>query len=163
MSPLWLQLKKEKAKPFDLLLEFGIDDYPVNVFGLAQGLGVVLYYVDSVPWDSTLDNDVDEGYANIYLNKQMPPELQRFAVAHSLGHLMLHEDNYVFRDKFSENSTHPKELEASQYATDLLMPEGLMDFYFAKHGMSLEALARHFQVSKELVSSRIKSLYTHII
>ncbi|MHB8830757.1 MAG: ImmA/IrrE family metallo-endopeptidase [Patescibacteria group bacterium] len=76
----------------------------------------------------------DDGTSLIAINARNAPERQRFTIAHELGHLLLHvaETMHVdkqgtatpiyFRNDESSKATRMNEIEANQFAAELLMP-----------------------------------------
>jgi hypothetical protein len=105
---------------------------------------------------------------------------QRFTVAHELAHVLLHKytsphaDGRVqvrFRDEDSARGSNHEEIEANQFAAELLMPENIVrswaeriNFDLAddsddeKAMTAIESLAKRFQVSVQALSFRIANL-----
>ena len=102
---------------------------------------------------------------------------QRFTVAHELGHLLLHgyttphaDSNFRVRFRDAESSTGSvrEEIEANQFAAELLMPRELVAAQATRIGLDyaspddddpkLSRLARAFQVSKLALSIRLAGL-----
>jgi len=78
----------------------------------------------------------------IGVNSEHSRTRQRFTIAHELGHLLLHADEEFHidekrplarRDDVSSQATDAREIEANQFAAELLMPKALV-------GASVEAL-----------------------
>lgn len=83
----------------------------------------------------------------------------RFVIAHALGHIVLghfDKDNREFNDSnYSIEKSEIKDIEASYFATELLMP----DYYFLKFfgvAKSVQDLAYFFEVSNSAVNFKIK-------
>ncbi len=99
-----------------------------------------------------------------------PAYRKRFSIAHELGHHFLHlvdEGEIVttkqdlFRESLEEDERSDQrrchEIEANQFAAALLMPEELVrDVY--EHIKDEGELARIFNVSKEAISIRLRTL-----
>lgn len=98
---------------------------------------------------------------------------QRFSVAHELGHHMLHggrelfvDKDYLvsFRDSKSAHGTDPLEIEANQFAAELLMPADLVREVLTRQPMdidddaALRQLAAQFDVSLSAMSIRLSAL-----
>jgi Zn-dependent peptidase ImmA (M78 family) len=105
---------------------------------------------------------------------------QRFTIAHELGHLLMHRytsphaDNKFqvrFRDETSSAGSVREEVEANQFAAELLMPEHLIKQAAARFSFDLgddttdgaavaklTRLAKRLQVSVQALSFRIANL-----
>lgn len=59
----------------------------------------------------------EDGVKVIYVNKNHPPDRQRFTLAHELGHLVMHNYDYI------PNTENEAENEANRFASEFLMPE----------------------------------------
>lgn len=116
----------------------------------------------------------------IVVNEDDAEVRQRFTIAHELGHLLLHRYTTThadsgfkvrFRDQASSAGSVREEIEANQFAAELLMPEDLVSSYLERTGFDyaspdtddatariLEKLAKKFQVSQQAISFRIANL-----
>lgn len=116
----------------------------------------------------------------IVVNAEHPDVRQRFTIAHELGHLLLHRymtphaDGRLqvrFRDEESSKGSVREEIEANQFAAELLMPEEFVrsltpkvSFDFADQAADREAvtkltrLAKRFGVSVQALSFRVANL-----
>jgi hypothetical protein len=103
---------------------------------------------------------------------------KRFTIAHELGHLVLHsyttphaDRGYKLRDARSSDGSILEEIEANQFAAELLMPERCVIEEIRAEGLnydlSIESeeadakigrIARRFQVSRQAMVIRISSL-----
>lgn len=107
----------------------------------------------------------------IGVNTAHRPTRQRFTIAHELGHLLLHTgSSYVdrsfpifFRDSRSGSAEIRVEIEANQFAADLLMPQFLLN-EFAREPVDIDGdehvreLAIHFKVSPQAMIFRLMNL-----
>ncbi len=88
-------------------------------------------------------------------NKNHPTHRQRFTVAHELGHLLLEhtskEGAYNLEDK------RPSEIEANQFAAELLMPLSFLKLDIKKI-KNADDLARRYWVSEEAMWWRLRDL-----
>jgi len=79
-------------------------------------------------------------------NKTQHPHRQRFTVAHEIGHYMMGHTNANY--SYDLNSTDPKEIEANQFAAELLMPLAMVKNDL-KNGKAAKDLAVIYNVSEE--------------
>ena len=109
-----------------------------------------------------------DGTAIIGVNASHVASRQRFTIAHELGHVALHGDaDYHFdqkiryRNDVSSRAIDEAEIEANQFAAELLMPEA-----FLKQDVdglelddtAIEDLARKYQVSVQAMTIRLTVL-----
>jgi len=91
-------------------------------------------------------------------NNKKHPHRKRFTVAHELGHLLLGHTNtktsHEF-DVYDGEGFDPKEVEANQFAAELLMPLSLVKKEIESDTTDVEELARIFWVSKEAMFRKI--------
>ncbi len=156
-----------------LLREAGVRSAPVPVEKLVDRANAVIRYramedgigSGSVQWEA-------DGRAVIGVNASHPGTRRRFTIAHELGHLRLHsEADYHFdkkitqriryRNDVSSTATNAEEIEANQFAAELLMPEEFLARDI--EGLSLddadiEALAREYEVSVQAMTIRLTVL-----
>jgi len=124
---------------------------------------------------------LDTGGWVILLNATHSPVRQRFTIAHELGHLLLHgytaphaDRSFRFRDARSSEGSALEEIQANQFAAELLMPRALVLKATRSHPLEhaperegddaefdtwIEALARRFNVSKQAMTIRLSSLF----
>lgn len=155
----------------ELLEEFGVVAPPIDTFGLARSLGVVI--VQSHMPEDVSGMLIREGASlTIGLNKDQQRNRQRFTVAHELGHLRLHRgrplivDSAVrvnMRDATSARATSREEMEANRFAASLLMPEHMVLGEVRKVGGAdpdemRRELAKRFNVSEEAMGYRLVNL-----
>lgn len=118
----------------------------------------------------------------IVLNKKHTPLRHRFTIAHELGHLLMHqytkphadgEQRIRFRDGTSSLGTEPEEVEANQFAAELLMPAALLVPRLREKGLdswdgdesdnaatqAIGALAEECRVSQKALLFRIVNLF----
>lgn len=114
----------------------------------------------------------EEGSPIIGVNSTHAPVRQRFTIAHELGHLALHPDrSYVdrgfavyFRDDKSATAEDYAEVQANQFAADLLMPRKMLDVAMKgwavdiEDSESLARIARRFGVSTQALTFRLINL-----
>lgn len=164
--------RREVTREADRLLsEADISGEPVRVFDVARA---VRASIRLGPLPAELSGFLlREGKETIIgVNNLHPRKRQNFTVAHELGHLRLHPTgsfidrklSFYFRDSRSAQAIDPREVEANQFAADLLMPEKLLRPYL--HGKHvdlgdedlIESIARKFEVSTQALSYRLINL-----
>ena len=137
MSNLSIAINRARASAKETLKN--IERSPcthVDVFAVAKSLGVTI--AEPIAFESDQISGFlkrnSESIAEIVVNKNHNPERQRFTIAHEIGHFVLHarellhvDDNVsaqpaFFRDAESSKATKLKEIEANQFAAELLMP-----------------------------------------
>lgn len=96
----------------------------------------------------------------IAVNKNHHPNRQRFTVAHELGHYILNHGNKedtLYRDK--DGMYEPDEIEANEFAAELLMPSGVLRHLILEQGIAnVTTLAQKFWVSEQAMLFRLKNL-----
>lgn len=117
-----------------VLAEYRIQTVPVPVDEIAVALGAKVSYE---PFD-----EKDEISGVLYrtddrvvigINSTHPKTRQRFSIAHEIGHLVMHKGALfvdktvrINRDANSSKAVDQKEIQANQFAAELLMPESLV-------------------------------------
>ena len=144
---------------------------PVRVSAIAKSLGAEIRYE---PFDDEISGVLyrDPEGVIIGVNALQHKNRQRFTIAHEIGHFLLHEFDVhvdrgykvVLRDSASSQATDPIEIEANQFAAELLMPirllendvhEYLRDF---EDETGLEELAKLYRVSRQAMAFRLANL-----
>ena len=168
------------AGQVDAILDrFAIKSAPVAVDKVAKGLGAQLRY-------SPLDEELS---GMIYIHDETPiigvnarhhPNRQRFTIAHEIGHLVLHRDLIagkvhvdkqfpvefagLNRDSKSTAGTESVEVQANQFASQLLMPTAFLTTALASKPFDIDdesplnELAKKFRVSRQALEFRIRNL-----
>jgi len=162
----------------DVLERHGIENWPVKVDRIAKREGIKLRY-------SALDDELSgmafykDDIAVIGVNARHHVHRQRFTIAHEIGHFMLHDDvlrkgmhvdkviTMLNRDPASSTGTVNLEIEANQFAAELLMPRDLILKYMEDEGWdygripddeAVEVMARAFKVSATAMTYRIAKI-----
>src|SRR5574341_1385989 len=177
MRRLLLRAWKEAEK---VLEKRGVHYAPVDVHAIAKRYAQVV--------ERALDSEVsgalvplETGGWIILVNADHSPVRKRFTIAHELGHLLLHgyttphaDRTFKFRDARSSEGSAVDEIQANQFAAELLMPRALvlkatksLSFDHApKSDAEDEAfagwvanLAERFQVSRQAMTIRLSSLF----
>jgi Zn-dependent peptidase ImmA (M78 family) len=161
---------KARNKAKKVLRELNLDADRTDLDTIAHSVNISVKY-------EKLENDISgvfvpkEGGGEIYINKSDVSYRQRFTYAHELGHFFLnhcqgvHIDK-IYRDPESTTALNPKEVEANNFAAELLMPAKRVESALSKI-MNLNPqnedeihrkLADQFDVSKQAISNRLKNL-----
>jgi Zn-dependent peptidase ImmA (M78 family) len=113
----------------------------------------------------------------IAVNSLHHPNRRRFTIAHECGHLLLHNDNLYIdeklsvlkRDEQSRLAISKEEIEANQFAAELLMPFGkIIDDIRAKNmdiedDTEIKKLASEYKVSHQAMIFRIYNISKRMI
>lgn len=171
-------LLNPNADPYEraqgLLARLAIKSTPTPVEKIAKLLGAQVRFA---PFDEELSGMVyiKEGVPIIGVNSLHHPNRQRFTIAHELGHLELHREMItsnvhvdkkfpaLMRDANSATGTEKIEIEANQFASELLMPRSLIQEVLAGKQFDIddegpiEELAKRFRVSRQALEYRIRN------
>lgn len=148
----------------------------VDVEELARlaGIDVVKEHLKDATVSGFLQRTTKTGRPVIVVNESNADVRQRFTIAHELGHYFLHAsqsvhvddmdtaDAVMYRDHVSALATRLVEIEANQFASELLMPERMISEDVTKLkeknlGMSevVERLAEQYDVSQAAMAIRL--------
>lgn len=166
---------KEMAK--EIQKKYNSNKIAVDVKKIAKKLGIDVVYKD-FPKNDEISGLVKRAGKNnrpvIAINKTHTSGRKNFTLAHEIGHFVLHSTrplhidsnaNFIFfRNYNSSDATHLKEIQANQFAAELLMPEekileetknnkNLRNL--EKISKEIEKLAKKYEVSKEAMTIRI--------
>lgn len=159
-----------------LLADGGVTKAPAPLERLADLCSATIRYE---PFDGDVSGMVHcraDGGGVIGVNSEHSKTRQRFTIAHELGHLLLHADEEFHidekrplarRDEVSSQATDPREIEANQFAAELLMPDALVrdsvealveDDPEVTVEEAIEELARTYRVSTLAMTHRLTNL-----
>lgn len=89
----------------------------------------------------------------IYIDERLSDHERKFVLAHELGHMFLHKKaNAIFMDTRTQFSTGKYELEANEFAMDLLVDDATLSEY---PDMTVEQLSRMFGYHRKLIELRL--------
>lgn len=167
-----LKLVKNKANELRDKFSPSIDSF-VDVHKIAKKLGIEIC-------EDKLDDDVSgvlvmkNTVPFIFINEKQSENRQRFTIAHELGHYVVHHSDWHVdkgksikiynRDSKSSSGEYLEEIEANQFAAELLMPKENIDRFMAKQKItifdedSIEKLAEFLKVSIQALSIRLAKL-----
>lgn len=170
------QASRAQQRAQELLNRLGIKSVPIPVERIAKALGAQVRFS---PLDEELSGMIfiKDGVPIIGVNSLHHPNRQRFTIAHEIAHLELHKEiiskevhvdkNFpvLMRDPKSATGTDDIEVQANQFAAELLVPKALLDQELAGKPFDidderpLEELAKKFRVSKQALEFRIRSRF----
>jgi Zn-dependent peptidase ImmA (M78 family) len=160
-----------------LLTELRITKGPIPVDKVARHIGALVRNIaldDEISGMVFVKND----QAVIGVNSLHHANRQRFTIAHEIGHLLMHsaqlagnvhiDKNYrvLKRDAASSQGVDLIEIQANQFAAELLMPRKLIEKaletrpLYLEDDKCIEALASEFKVSKQAMTYRLSSLFS---
>jgi Zn-dependent peptidase ImmA (M78 family) len=135
---------------------------PVRPERLAQQMNVRLIgrgnYGDYFPYSGYFS--YEDNIPTIAYNVNDALVRRRFTVAHELGHFLLgHRDvPRDYPDSFGSRNFSPIEVQANQFAAELLMPADVVRDMALSGYSSLDQLADVFSVSKVAMGHRLSNL-----
>ena len=110
----------------------------------------------------TIESDfLDDRRDEIHVNQNHHWRKRRFTIAHEIGHMLMNTSCSNLEESLHENK--PAEIEANQFAAELLMPLAFLKKDF-KDGCTVETLAWDYIVSREAMGWKIStsSLLTRV-
>jgi hypothetical protein len=152
-----------------LLGRLGISDVP-DVRDIAARLGITIEERDITSFDGALVRIKGSAVGAIALRHSIrEPGRKNFTIAHEIGHLILpgHDESTVCGSEQVESWARglpPKELEANQFAGELLMPTSAVSKVLGTPEPSLapcEALAARFKTSLTAAAYRFTDLTSY--
>jgi Zn-dependent peptidase ImmA (M78 family) len=139
-----------------LIKDMNIKAPPVLIEEVAKFAGL-----DVIPYDFAEEVSgvlvVSDSLKAIGVNKIHATVRQRFSIAHELGHYMLGHNDYFFLD-FSDSALEnlsrdeidkDAEIEANEFAAELLMPSELIKEDYKVNKMDPKVLAERYKVSEQ--------------
>lgn len=153
----------------DILDKHQVSGPAVDVFRIIEESNIELIF------EAMDDNDsgfllIEDGNATIAINSTHHPNRQRFTAAHEYGHYCLHSnmdkdqlfvDQAFQRDVRASAGTDYKEIQANQFAAELLMPKVMVHSAIANMSLSdldIALLALRFEVSEQAMTLRLVNL-----
>lgn len=150
-------IRNASAIAEEVLKELEIERPPVDPLEIAKDEGLIVVFATFERNLSTVSGFYDPEDRKIYVNENEDPYQQRFTLAHELGHHFLHrqwahsEDYKVLlRGEIDEITQY--DVEANEFASNLLMPKFMLDRY---RDLPIETLFKLFAVSIHAIENRI--------
>jgi len=156
-----------------LLVKHGVRTTPVDVEAIARAEEITIAFR---PFDGNVSAVLyrEEGRASMGVNSRHARTRQRFSIAHELGHFLLHKGQMFldkvrvnFRDERASMGTWRQEIEANEFAAEVLMPADLVSTAVLRWRSNegdldrddvISALASQFEVSPEAMGYRLTNL-----
>lgn len=139
-----------------------IETDPLDVAELTKALGIRMYFEPLTGDDSgSLKRHKKSGEWHMTVNSLHHPHRQRFTIAHEIGHHIKHgafKDEFIDTTFFRNGESNQMEVEANQFAAELLMPEERFSNFVNNKSSKVEDIAEYFQVSAMAVRIRAKQL-----
>ena len=176
MKKIWLTRRETteiRQRATNLIQDINCVAPPVPVEAIAKKLGIELRYA---PY-----NDGDLAGMLIWrpkpiiaINSAHHKNRQRFTIAHEIGHYLLHADDGVHidermdilkRDATSSLAIDRREIEANQFAAELLMPRSMLMRKLSQNPLDIEddqeliQLAKEYLVSAQAMTFRVANLF----
>ncbi|MEA5085071.1 MAG: ImmA/IrrE family metallo-endopeptidase [Lachnospiraceae bacterium] len=163
--------KKARDTAWEVLLECGIKELPVNLGVIARkyNLKVIIYSQTTLFQNFKEDVKNGDGFITavgsgkeIYINDKINNRnRRRFTLAHELGHGVLNHNigTIHYRNSETDSQTDLQELEANVFARDILMPATVLaalDIHTPVEIMRLCGISRK---SAEIRAERLEELY----
>ncbi|MCI4626615.1 MAG: ImmA/IrrE family metallo-endopeptidase [Candidatus Magnetoovum sp. WYHC-5] len=161
------RMQEIKDKANEALTKAHINVTPVDIEKIARvhKCEIISLYPTDLPEDfdcprndfagAIIKNIKNKNY--IFVNKLDADVRMRFTIAHELGHLLLdHGEKIDCRGKFSSGET--QEVEAQEFAGNLLVPEGWLRYVIKNVTTSNDRLVRVFDVSLKVIEIRRRRL-----
>lgn len=152
-----IRSREARKRAQQLLKLVGVTQPPVDVEVIAKYLGfTVLKY--PLPDTTSGLTFIEEGIKTIGVNSTHAPTRQRFSVAHELGHYLSGHESYDGGGTHVEDRPsyldpqHRQEVEANEFAAELLMPSAWVKRDAAAGGLAeldAVALAKSYGVSEQ--------------
>lgn len=105
---------------------------------------------------------IESGVKAIGVNNSHPIYLQRYTVAHELGHFVNghgHAENEFIEDETRFYNHHfQQERESDLFASELLMPKDFLIVSLSENGLDIQKLIGIYQVSERAMWIRLNSL-----
>ncbi|MCL1891992.1 MAG: ImmA/IrrE family metallo-endopeptidase [Alphaproteobacteria bacterium] len=153
VSEIWAKAKELKIKTD-----------PLDIASVVEKIfGIKLIKKDLGKSASGFLEQIDNQWC-IYINQYESEQRQRFTIAHELGHYVKHREKYAngrFQHDlifFRDENTNPDEREANDFASNLLMPETIVNDCIKRGENTVKKLADKFNLSTPAVRYRAYKL-----
>jgi Zn-dependent peptidase ImmA (M78 family) len=165
--------QKARERAIEILARFNVRSAPVPVERIVRSMGITVQYA---PFDGDLSGMafIKDGKKIIGVNSLHSATRQRFTIAHELAHFVLHEERLeskvhvdkgvLRRDTLASEGTDAVEIEANNFAAELLMPKAVLTETLGGKNFDLEdeeaiaSVAKKFKVSPVALQYRLQQL-----
>ena len=176
MPPRYPRKQLARTRAQEELKRANVKNPPVPVEEIARSHNLDIRYEPSKGENVSGALYIEDGRGIIGVNADHHPNRQRFTIAHELGHFLLHgraraahtvflDRKFVWRrDSESELATNPEEIEANQFAAELLVPLAILHDdvesgeYDLENDRHLTRLAKRYGVSLQTLTFRLQIL-----
>lgn len=169
------RFEEARRRASAILEKAGINKPPVSLERVTSLLGLYVHYEPYAGQLSGMIHRLSNGATVVGVNSLHPRTRQRFTIAHEIGHFILHKSEtlhvdeffpFAKRDQKSSSAEDTREIEANQFAAELLMPSKLLkadiqglfgdlDFESSK---AIKKLAKRYGVSEQAMTIRLSRL-----
>lgn len=150
-----------RNKARQLLKEIGIKQAPVSIRQIVKHLQEThdfnISAYGNLPKGTDALLHTDSTSSTLLFDPNNPENRKRFTIAHEIGHLMLDHTQHGWCKRQEEGKKDPKEVEADEFAGELLMPLDLFKKDLNSN-IDIDALAKKYMVSKEAAGVRASKL-----
>ena len=152
--------KRQLTGAQDLLEEVGvIGVYPVPLGPIIKYLGYKAVFFKRSPDTEDISGAVDHENEIIYINASESLGRNRFTLAHEIAHVRLHKGtSKIDYRKSIETSFDASEIQANQFAADLLMDALEVVKVWGNLQRDINKMANYFGVSRDAMKIRCKAL-----
>ena len=130
---------------------------PVDIYSISNQLNVQIMTLEQAGYQDIKISVIAEAKCNqriVAYNKNEPEHVQRYSIAHGLGHHMLNhitknnEKIIGTKDSFSLHNQDFQEKACNDFALNILLPSDAIKYMVFKEGITdLDHLSQSFQVS----------------
>lgn len=154
---LWRTVRGHGVTLRDLLSWFQIEGPPVPLIGMAQGLGLRVYYRPNASCDGLLS--FAEGGPYLFLKKELSLDWQRFTTALALGFLVCNSGEEAIRINakalLNSCTDHP---DVQLFALELALPTWMVNFALSHMNLTYSELAALFHVPYPALGLKLRHL-----
>ena len=149
-----IRSRESRQRAREVLKIMGVREPPVDIGSITKLLGfdvIPFEFPDHISAVTFIENDIK----SIGVNAGHAPTRQRFSLAHELGHFLSGHESYDHEKTHVEDrptfmgSHNHQEIEANEFAAELLMPAELLRRDIAEYGLDVPTLARRYDVSEQ--------------
>ena len=128
-----------------------------NPFELAEYLNIRIFFVPL--GDIAGFYTYIKKHKCIFINSSIEDkEFQKFVMAHELGHAIMHShENICYIENFTKLKSYRAEIEANQFAAQLLIPDESVYKYLGDTSITLSQLSRLLGYSEKIIMLRFQN------
>lgn len=156
----------------ELIDEFKLSNFPIDIEQIATMKNVIVSFELFQEELSGILVKKANKTPVIGVNRSHSKTRQRFTIAHEIGHLLMNHSGELFvdqsvmrRDNRSAEGTDQQEIEANQFAAEILMPEQMVIEVFRDKKLKkknfvemVDEMASMFKVSPKAMEFRLVNL-----